>query len=122
MYYGGTAFLKHEVGRWVNSNCSDYGFIIRYPYYGEKETGISYEPWHLRYVGQPHARIISENRITLEEYIVSLRPGVFYSYESGGENWLILRTNGDELSIPDEFISAEISKDNTGGYVVTFRT
>ena len=68
-YYGGLAFLKTPEGRFVNTNCYKYGFIIRYPYYGEKITGITYEPWHLRFVGMPHAEIIEKNSITFEEYI-----------------------------------------------------
>ncbi len=33
--------------------CSDYGFILRYPKDKEEITGVSYEPWHFRYVGYP---------------------------------------------------------------------
>ncbi len=48
---------------------ADYGFILRYPAGKEQITGIGHEPWHFRYVGVPHARIIAENDLTLEEYI-----------------------------------------------------
>lgn len=120
-YYAGAAFLKHEAGQWVNSNCQDYGFIIRYPYYGKGETGISYEPWHLRYVGFPHAEIIAKNSITLEEYIDSLKNDVFYSYESGGVSWLIVRHSGEKFNIPEDYESVVISPDNCGGYVLTFK-
>ena len=45
-----------------------YGFIIRYPKDKENITGYSYEPWHLRYVGQNAAKYIKKNNLTLEEY------------------------------------------------------
>lgn len=117
LYYGGKAFLKHEAGRWVNSNCSDFGFIIRYPYYGKGSTGIGYEPWHIRYVGLPHSQIIAKNSLTLEEYLEKLKLNTPYIWE----NWIIIRTDGNNLCIPKDFESAEVSPDNTGGYVMTFR-
>ena len=77
-YFAGDGFLKSEAGQYVNSHCDEYGFIIRYPSYGEKETGIRFEPWHIRYVGFPHSEIIYNNRLTLEEYVLSLEEGVCY--------------------------------------------
>lgn len=46
-----------------------FGFIERYPKGKEQITGIAHEPWHFRYVGCPHAEIITTNNLTLEEYI-----------------------------------------------------
>lgn len=57
---------------WLMANCSDYGFILRYPDGTSDTTGIIFEPWHYRYVGKTAAKEISEAGITLEEY-VSLR-------------------------------------------------
>ena len=37
---------------------ADYGFIERYQSGKEHLTGIAAEPWHFRYVGVPHARIL----------------------------------------------------------------
>ena len=45
-----------------------YGFIIRYPKDKENITGYSYEPWHLRYVGNELAKYLTKNNLTLEEY------------------------------------------------------
>ena len=47
----------------------EYGFILRYPKDKEEITGIIYEPWHFRYVGEEHARIIMEQGLCLEEYL-----------------------------------------------------
>ena len=47
-----------------------YGFILRYPKGKEDVTGYSYEPWHLRYVGDAEiAKAITDKGITLEEYL-----------------------------------------------------
>ncbi len=115
-YYAGKAFLKTEVGRYVNSHCHKYGFIIRYPSYGEDSTGIPFEPWHLRYVGQPHAQIMAEHYLTLEEYICSLEYGKLYAYQT----YVISRQSGAEFAVPRDFRSATISPDHTGAYILTF--
>lgn len=52
-----------------------YGFIERYPRGREAVTGIAHEPWHFRYVGAPHALLLTENGLCLEEYPDFLRAG-----------------------------------------------
>ena len=53
--------------RWLFAHAAEYGFILRYPKGGEETTGIAYEPWHYRYVGEA-AEEITRQGITLEEY------------------------------------------------------
>lgn len=53
---------------WLYEHCADYGFILRYPKGAEAITGITYEPWHYRFVGIEAAKYIMENHITLEEF------------------------------------------------------
>jgi D-alanyl-D-alanine carboxypeptidase len=53
---------------WLLTHCSEYGFILRYPADKEDVTGISYEPWHFRYVGKEAAQYIMDNGITLEDF------------------------------------------------------
>ncbi len=53
---------------WLSEHCWDYGFILRYPQGREEITGIAYEPWHYRYVGEEAAAVIRRNNWTLEEY------------------------------------------------------
>lgn len=55
--------------QWLQENCYKYGFILRYPRDKEDVTGFSYESWHFRYVGKTVARQITEQGITLEEYL-----------------------------------------------------
>lgn len=62
-------FFRTEQGRWLCANAAEYGFILRYPRMKEHITGIAYEPWHYRFVGNPHAKIIRAQGLTLEEYL-----------------------------------------------------
>lgn len=62
-------FANYPDGAWINSHCSEYGFIIRYPKGKTHLTGYDYEPWHLRYVGVDVAKDITARGITLEEYL-----------------------------------------------------
>lgn len=57
-----------EVYSWLAENAYKYGFILRYPPEKEDITGITYEPWHYRYVGSEAAEEIHNRRICLEEY------------------------------------------------------
>lgn len=54
---------------WLEKNAHDYGFIIRYPKGKEHITEYTYEPWHLRYVGEELAAKLYEQKITYEEYL-----------------------------------------------------
>lgn len=55
--------------QWMSSHCSEYGFIVRFPEGKEEVTGIIYEPWHFRYVGEEAAAYITEHDLTLEEFL-----------------------------------------------------
>lgn len=55
--------------QWLMKNCYRYGFILRYPKDKVDITGISYEPWHYRYVGKKVAKEIYDKGLCLEEYI-----------------------------------------------------
>ena len=57
-----------EVYEWLDENAHKYGFILRYPPAKQEITGISYEPWHYRYVGVEVAEEIYGRGICLEEY------------------------------------------------------
>lgn len=57
------------VWEWLRKNSYRYGFILRYPEDKTDITGISPEPWHFRYVGEPAATEIYRRDICLEEYL-----------------------------------------------------
>ncbi|MCR5720676.1 MAG: M15 family metallopeptidase, partial [Lachnospiraceae bacterium] len=63
-----SGFGNTDEGKWLEENCARFGFILRYPKGKERITGIEYEPWHFRYVGEEAAAVIMEKGITLEEF------------------------------------------------------
>lgn len=66
-------FEKTKAFTWLQENADDYGFILRYPKDKQEITGITYESWHWRYVGQEHAKVMKEKGYCLEEYIEYLK-------------------------------------------------
>ncbi len=62
-------FDKFDEFDWLIAHCAEYGFILRYPEGKEDITGITYEPWHYRYVGKEAAEVIMSKGICLEEYL-----------------------------------------------------
>lgn len=59
-----------EVYNWLYENAYRYGFILRYPLGKSYITGIDYEPWHYRYVGE-YAEAIHKSGLCLEEWLES---------------------------------------------------
>lgn len=58
-----------DMWQWLMKNSYKYGFILRYPEDKTNITGISYEPWHYRYVGREAAEEIYRSGLCLEEYL-----------------------------------------------------
>ena len=67
------AFGESPEGIWAAEHCAEYGFVVRYPKGKETVTGISYEPWHFRYVGVENAQYMAKHQLVLEEYIQLLK-------------------------------------------------
>lgn len=57
---------------WLEQHAPKYGFILRYPEDKTQWTGVSYEPWHFRYVGQELALELQTLDFTPEEYLYYL--------------------------------------------------
>lgn len=75
VYKDDKCYIEHEIEemeetKWVHQNAHKYGFILRYPEGKEDITKYSYEPWHLRYVGEL-ANYLYKNKLTLEEYYLN---------------------------------------------------
>ncbi len=107
-------FIMSKTGKWMACHAHEYGFIIRYPLWGEKRTGVDYEPWHLRYVGLPHAEILYHSKIVLEEYLDILEKGGFFSY---GDT-VIWAEKADDFSVPVEIETVHVSKNTKGGSIL----
>lgn len=75
VYKDEKCYIEHDIKdlletKWVHQNAHKFGFILRYPEGKEDITKYSYEPWHLRYVGNL-SRYLYDNKLTLEEYYIN---------------------------------------------------
>ena len=107
------------------SKAPDYGFVERYPEGREASTRIAHEPWHFRFVGYPHSKIITNEALTLEEYTDQIRT---FDFE---KQRFLFRDNGvrcqigfirpqmmAEIEIPPR-MAYQLSGNNADGVVVT---
>lgn len=107
---------------WINENCQNYGWVVRYETGKEALTGIWDEPWHFRYVGIPHATAMAEKDLCLEEYIDYLRQfpfeGEHLTVECVSGTYEIWYCQGTEAYLPEsgEYL---VSGNNVDGLVVT---
>lgn len=62
-------FSKSKEYKWLIDNAHKYGFVLRYPEDKKDITGLSFAPWHFRYVGIDLAKILHDQNFTLEEYL-----------------------------------------------------
>ncbi len=107
-------------------HAADYGFIERYSQGKEQITGIAHEPWHFRYVGYPHARIMERHSFCLEEYIQFLTDfpenGQHYISTEKGKEFEVYYVRGlaeeTVIEIPDDCLY-QISGNNVDGFIVT---
>lgn len=90
---------------WINENCAHYGYVLRYAEDKQETTGIQAEPWHYRYVGQPHATYMMENNVCLEEYLTLLK-----NY-TADEPLSITNWDGEIYQV--YYVSADTSTDST---------
>ncbi len=106
----------------------DFGFVERYPREKEAITGIAHEPWHFRYVGYPHSRIMEERHLTLEEYVNLIK-----SYRDTNRllylpkkniamevYYIPALTEKMTISLPEKS-DYQISGNNVDGLIVTIR-
>ncbi len=105
---------------------SGFGFVERYPKDKEHVTGIGHEPWHFRYVGVPHAAVMEQLRLTLEEYTDFLRQFPYgerpYQYRQGGlaVNISYLKSTGDvTFAQLDGGHPYSVSGNNVDGFIIT---
>lgn len=104
----------------------DFGFIQRYAEDKEDITGISHEPWHFRYVGYPHSKIIAEKGFSLEEYmefIKDYRDSHRFTFTSFCETeieayYVPVNDNETTISIEENYVN-QISGNNIDGFIVT---
>lgn len=64
-------FVSTKEFSWLCEHACEYGFILRYPENKTAVTGVMYEPWHWRYVGEKAAKDMRESGQCLEEYLAA---------------------------------------------------
>lgn len=116
---------------WINENCAHYGYVLRYAEDKQETTGIQAEPWHYRYVGQPHATYMMENNVCLEEYLTLLKnytadePLSITNWD--GEIYQVYYVDADTstdstyVMVPPD-AKYTISGNNSDGFIVTVDT
>lgn len=104
-----------------------FGFVERYPKNKTNVTGVDHEPWHYRYVGYPHSKIMEEMDLTMEEYITYLNANTqnhalkyrddkfFYQIFS-----VPVEEDIKELQIPD-YTNFMLSGNNVDGFILTLK-
>jgi len=55
---------------WLAENAWRFGFVVSYPEGKEHITGYSYEPWHIRWIGEAEASAVRESGLTLHEWLL----------------------------------------------------
>ncbi len=108
-----------------------HGFVERYQKHKQSVTRIGHEPWHFRYVGTPHAAIMTRMGIVLEEYIVFVKDyrygeNPYITETKQGERYAVsfVRADGADMGQAAELVIDEagqyrISGNNCDGFIVT---
>ena len=114
---------------WIGRQCDVYGYIVRYEEEKMGITGFYGEPWHLRYVGIPHASLMKKKGLCLEEYIDWIKG---FSWEGdhlycGGERgtyeiYFVPADPSGTTCIPlPPTGDYKVSGNNVDGFIVTIR-
>lgn len=120
-------FPDTGVFRTFRRRASEYGFILRYPEDKTSITGIQYEPWHFRYVGWPHARLMEREGLVLEGYHRLLEDypecGPHLHFQEQGRSFEVYTVSRDNLEdLPSRLPKNTLcqwSGNNGSGVVVT---
>lgn len=128
-------FQDSDQGKWLTENCWKYGIIFRFPTQDfpnanwidkSYKTGITSSLNIYRWVGIPHATVMKQLDLCLEEYVEYLiqHPHLVV-YENGVPRYEIYRSQvGDsatvEIEVPLAATSTLASLDNMGGVITAF--
>lgn len=82
--YATVEFADTDAYRWLTDNAWKFGFIERYPSAKTEITGVSYEPWHWRFVGRNAAYAIHSGGLCLEEFSASSGTDATVDSSDGG--------------------------------------
>lgn len=125
--------MRDNEQEWMEANCMNYGFVVRYDGAKADITGILDETWHYRYVGIPHATYMTQHNLCLEEYLDLIR--LSHSLDSdepltftvGEDEYMVYYVPAAEDSVTEVPVPPaadgewEISGDNMNGFIVTVK-
>lgn len=100
---------KSPEGKWLKHHAPKFGFI-------QSDTK---KPWHFRYVNKTHAHYMSQNNLSLKDYINQLKAEKHLTFTVQENTCQVLHQtpiNGT-IQVPEGF-SYLISTDNQGGYII----
>lgn len=112
---------------WIQENCGNYGYILRYTEEKKDITGMDSKSYQFRYVGIPHAIYMNQNNMCFEEYIEFVKN---YTYDTEhlavagpDKNYEIYYVPADpsadtEVPVPSDK-TYEVSGNNVDGFIVT---
>lgn len=106
----------------IHKHLYKYGFILRYPKDKESITGYSYEPWHIRYVGELPAKIIYENNLTLEEYLTTFGTVLYINKPKGVTSFDVVNSISKKFGIKRVGHTGTLDPLATGVLIVTVGT
>jgi D-alanyl-D-alanine carboxypeptidase len=69
-------FAQTSEGLWLASHAHEYGFTMSNPPEAQPWTGLTYEPWHYRYVGMELATYLHESGYFMAKFLFQVRPGL----------------------------------------------
>lgn len=117
--------LDDDSYEWLSDNAAKYGFIIRYPEEKSDLTGVSDYLEYFRYVGVPHATLMTQNNLCMEEY------AEYLSKEAASDDLTVKGADGQryivryydvdgdtEIKVPSN-CTYTVSGTNQGSVVVT---
>lgn len=118
--YPGVNIGNSRQGTWLMENSYRFGFVLSFPAHKTHITGFPFEPWHYRFVGQPHAYFMRTNDLVLVEYISFLRDNRQAVINFDGTVYRIFYMTPDQtfIDIPAGYFY-RASLDNMGGIIIT---
>ncbi|MDY5730825.1 MAG: M15 family metallopeptidase [Eubacteriales bacterium] len=111
-------FYNSKEGKWLEANCTRFGFVIRYEKDKEDITKIKYEPWHIRFVGQDIAKYMQEHHLSHEEFTEEWQ-NYFAEYEALGGSFQTALDFENAAKQPD--LEIEELEDGETEISVTFK-
>lgn len=111
-----TDFVGNTDADKLIQNSYKYGFVLRYP------SKKNYQPYHYRYVGKIHAKIMHNENLTLSEYLIQLAKFKDKKiYKLKDTNDYIYKVSKDDIVVPQGY-NYSISSINDEEYIITFNT